>query len=514
MYYKSPELGEQEHDSHRNSVYKYPEMTSIVSHELSLRESKRHLGLDLISLPDQKDYRGSWRILFKLKKDDLFEDKINIEEPNSLRHINRKKLPEFLDEIENPRPVTSNRVIKIIATHSNDTGSHASWLYSDSSASQTMKLNIMDDKGNTKPILNEQQIEFYKELYDDIIKFERGEKELVDNHFPLDFNPKEAMVMLNESFKIGESMVENDPSIENSNMLAVGRNSVLGDMSLFPKTTLRGYTRKLTKQPTLFSRGSVNDRKSLIPSDQKKDSIFKSMEGSKNLMKNQKPEEGRSTKNNSTKMNKSMDFSLSGDSQDVLPLESEDEDQNQVKVVINLSREIWMSLRMAPVLSYAPQIKENIEALGFKIKFIEDLVVMNEEYKELVQKKIQEINDKSINNVRLSRFNKMGLKKLKTMDHRNLPQDQREFKDTSQSNNTMSIDKRIDPLEMMNHFEGSSPGESLRIVSYYHVNNSKKSGCDSIYYKDCSSKHHNRHRHSSIKKTVRGKVNKPVRLCR
>lgn len=426
--------------------------------------------------------------------------------------MNRKKLPEFLEEITNPPKMTSNKIIKILAVqqNQNDTQSqsHGSWLYSDSSASQVLKLNLMNDKGETIPVQNEEQVEFYKELYNDILKVERGEKKPTGSQFPINFNPKEAMAVLNESFKLAESNLSDQPdSLGNSDMLspALGRKSQFNEKSFMPTQTLRGYTRKITKQTTLFSRGSVfnedkDRRKTKLNLDDRKS--LKTENSDEKSISQKKQEE---TKNASEA--KSADFSLSGDSEEVLPLESDEEEQDRVKVVINLTREIWMSLRMAPVLSYAPQIRELIESLGFKIKFIEDLVVMNEEYKQLIQRKIEEINRNSINNVRFSRFNKMGFKKLKTLDNRNLPQDQRKLRDMSISNNTMSLDQKKDPLELMNRHEMGASGESLRMVSYYHVKGQTGEGAQSMYYKNCSKSQ--RKGQSRVRKTesnVRGEM--------
>ena len=519
MYYKSPELGVQE--KLNGSQYVYPEMTSIVSNEMSIHESKRKINFDLISLPDRKDYLGSWKILLKLEHDDYFQDNIEAKFLQSDRHMNRKNLKDFLENIENPSKVTSNQVIKIIATPVNESQSHGSWLYSDSSASQTMKLNVMDNKGQMIPIQNEEQKKLYEKLYHDIIDIERGEKNPEGNQFPLDYNPKEAMVVLNESFKLGESQGPEADSIDQGNMLGLGgRASQFGDKNMFPKMTRRGYTRKITKQPTMFSRGSVfnedkDRRKSRINSQERKFSLIQGMEGRRTPTRMGKGDVSPS-RVKSIKDNKSQNFSLSGNSEDMMAIESEKEDFDRVKVVVNLSREIWMSLRMAPVLSYAPQIKENIEALGFKIKFIEDLVVMNEEHKDLIQKKIDQINNASINNVRLSRFNKMGMKKLKTLDHRNLPPDQRGFMatDTSASQNTLSMEQTNDPLEMMNRFQNQDPLESFRIVSYYNVTNPHGDSKSSIRYKGVTGKGHGMGQRKKHKSGVRGKTKKKAKLFR
>ena len=449
---------------------------------------------------------------------------------NSYRHIGRKKLDAFLDDIENPKK-TSNHVIKIVATHPSETQSHGSWLYSDSSVSQNLKLNIMNKEGEKVEEMSEQQKEFYKDLYNNILRVERGEKDLFGDQFPLDYNPKEAMVMLNESFRIMESVEASEDERPNEmNVLSVGgRPSQFNEKSFIPKMTRRGYTRKITKQPTMFSRNSVfgeDKRKSKLGGERKnskfmvmdkrgskmigverKGSGLDKLEGNKTPKRSVK-DEYDGAKKDSFNPNKSADFSLSGNSENMMPLESENEDQDSVKVVINLTRELWMSLRMAPVLSYAPQIKENIEALGFRIKFIEDLVVMNEEYKQLIEKKIEQMNNASINNLRFSRFNKMGLKKLKTMDNRNLPQDQRGFANTSTSINTMSMDKKRDPLELMNRFNSNSSDQSFRLVSYYHVSNAKGDGTKSIRYKGYSGKGK---QEETKKMNVRGKGDQPVK---
>lgn len=516
MYYKDPELGAQEMAD--STHFKAPKVTSIVSNELDLERSFRNLGLDLISLPDQKDYRGSWRILFRLQNNDIFEDKIEAKFINSERHLNRKKLPEFLEDISDQKQMTSNKVIKIVAMQQSQSGtqsqSHGSWLYSDSSASQVVKLNLMNDKGEEVPVLNEQQVEFYKELYNDILKVERGEKKPAGSQFPIDFNPKEAMVVLNESFKLAESAESNglgsSRDVNNLNP-AAGRKSHFNEKSFLPTKTLRGYTRKLTKQPTMFSRNSVfnedkDRRKSKLSMDDRKSHKTDNSAKSTPQRRPDKDEPKEASEN------KSADFSLSGDSEEAMALESEEEEADRVKVVINLTREIWMSLRMAPVLSYAPQIRESIESLGFKIKFIEDLVVMNEEYKQLVQRKIEEINRNSINNVRFSRFNRMGFKKLKTLDNRNLPQDRRGLKDMSISNNTVSLDQKKDPLEMMNQHEMGASGESLRIVSYYHVKGQTGEGDQSMYFKGVA-KGKKASREQQSESNVRGETDQPARQC-
>ena len=46
---------------------------------------------------------------------------------------------------------------------------------------------------------------------------------------------------------------------------------------------------------------------------------------------------------------------------------------------MDVKKEIWMSLRMGPVLSYAPEIRDNLRARGFEIRFIEDMRLMEEE---------------------------------------------------------------------------------------------------------------------------------------
>ena len=505
MYYKSPELGEQESRG-EGSAYKYPEMTSIVSQELSLKKSEKNINLDLISLPDQKDYLGSWRILLELQKNDFFQNKINAKFHNSDRHINRKNLGAFLEDLDAPPQLASNHVIKIVATHANEDQSHGSWLYSDSSASQTMKVNVMGNQGKSQPIMDAQQLEFYKELYEDILRVERGEKTVIGDQFPLDYNPQEAMVMLNESFKIGESLPPSeDESADHLHHLDTNRKtSAFAKDGFIPKMTLRGYTRKITKQPTMFSRNSsATDDKSRKKSRQnveKRASRTNPTDRKGSMLSNLNFKSQYKSEHNGPKSEhkgeRSVDndaYSLSGKSENIMQMESDHEEDDRVKVVINLSREIWMSLRMAPVLSYAPQIKENIEALGFKIKFIEDLVLMNEEYKDMIQRKVEQMNKNSVNNLRISKFNKMGLRKQITVDPRNLPSDQRGFGTDHSTTNLVSLDSKTNPLNQMDRFRNESDPQSFRIVSYYHVNNSNKEGSNSYREKDCSNKHAHSH---------------------
>ena len=50
-----------------------------------------------------------------------------------------------------------------------------------------------------------------------------------------------------------------------------------------------------------------------------------------------------------------------------------------MKLTVDVKKEIWMSLRMGPVLSYAPEIRDNLRERGFEIRFIEDMRLIDEE---------------------------------------------------------------------------------------------------------------------------------------
>ena len=113
--------------------------------------------------------------------------------------------------------------------------------------------------------------------------------------------------------------------------------------------------------------------------------------------------------------------------------EKEDQDPDieieKVRVHIEVKRELWMSLRLAPILSYVPQVLDDICEMGFEIKFIEDLAAFKAE-NEKKERAAELRRTNAHSNMRFSVFDKEKKKGVSKIDRRRLPEDERGFGET------------------------------------------------------------------------------------
>lgn len=428
------------------------------STDLSIKISKkkkpvREIPLDLISLPDQNQLSGSWKILLGESMHSASENyKTEIQ---SEKLVQTQNLNEFMQDIEN------KSVIKVVAQPASNSNNDFN-IYSDSSYTGSFKIYIEKENGNKSPIMNPDQNELYQTLYEDIIRVEKGEQPILNDMFPLNINHKDAMVMLNESFTLNNledqyTIEDINPSTDPNNLFK--KSPKINKDKTSAMTTKRTYTRKITQHKKLLNEPKTNTNNN--NPNPPKGSVFLKQSG----LEKRKTVLGKVIKN------ELEDENLESQNISVSEYEELSDDENKfienVKVQLEVKRELWISLRMAPVLSYAPQIKENIDALGFEIKFIEDLITIDEEREQIVKQKIEEKDKKSVNNMSVNRFNKLF---SKTFNKRNLPEDQNILiNNPSVSINTLSMQYDPETLKLMDTLKQKQEEQIFCIESQYKV---------------------------------------------
>ena len=124
---------------------------------------------------------------------------------------------------------------------------------------------------------------------------------------------------------------------------------------------------------------------------------------------------------------------------------------------------------MAPILSYAPQLMTNISEMGFHIKFIEDIASIKAENDKLRLNKKVKIRKGSVNNMRFSKFHKFEAKKVGKMNTRNLPRDERGYRESKATLPSLSSQSRNHALGLLPCGEPINIDTTINDVSYFSI---------------------------------------------
>ena len=374
------------------------EADSLTSNMLDMPESgyqsgqKKQINFDLVSLPDNKDLCGSWRLFLDLDSPMYSERDLNKRKFSSFQDL-RSVLPEKSGNKETTEMENATQMkLKLIGISGGEFGDE----------DKQMVFYLEQENGETVKVTNQDQNEFFSKIYRDMLESGQTKEELKNRAFKIDYDPKQAMVVLNESFNF-------DTNIKKMVTMELPETESLASLkeTITPKAVacLPGVKHK--KKRRVYSKMSVLRRESelevvtekLSEGLQKIDSV-KLINTEETTQKSTREESEirisvhkppnlfgldrnrKSTFGNRGNQLRLYDDSLSGDSSSNAS-EEEEEDlikkDIRIRVEVEIKREIWMSLRMGPVLSYAKKIKENMKDMGFEIKFIEDLQLINED---------------------------------------------------------------------------------------------------------------------------------------
>lgn len=387
---------------------------------------------DIISLPDRDDYLGSWKMIINNFEESYENNQFQIKSQSArIIDFKKKEDPKIINTV-NLKENNPNTIKVFFSENKSD------------EENSKIGIKIKDSYGNEIQPVSEKKNKFYQTLYENI-KNSRTNNNLeeIQKNFEMEIQPKDALIALNESFTNSKSSVDNFPIVNsdeddddynnNSPLNALKKRDSLNDnKSKFGASTKRAYNRKNLKRNSLFSKFDKNSK------------------NSKTLQK-------KKTNNFMTEKEKK-------------------ENSEQIKFDITITREIWVSLRTTPIFSIAPEILDNIQALGFEIRFIEDLLMMHKKENELVEKNKEEeqnqFKKKSVlNNMRFSKFNALDQKKFKNLNEKEIPTDIKEYNLDYQKNTSfLSFNfNNIETVALMNKFRENKVDHELKITRYYNV---------------------------------------------
>jgi hypothetical protein len=393
----------------------------------------KQINFDLISLPDDKELKGSWRLIMNtesplfskrdlMKKEFKSERKVDFIESNA-----ENKIQNYDAENLGNDPMR----LKLIAVEDQNIAQ----------GKMSMVFHMENEKGEKIQITNETQNEFFNRIYDSIIDQNNNSVKPGTKELTIGYDPKEAMVLLNQSFKFETNSFKIESLPESQKNIMLRKNTAFSGPYRKQKTFLPGFTRKGTKRGynrRSLRTGSMSLRsQSLIESKlkerqfsiQAKDGNNKDIEAiiQEEKEKKKKLELNQTEKHEEDKevlKNEVIEEGDEGKEEEINEVEDEDEDENdefgmysdneserknseysnqikteteseledskekdiQVRMEIEVKKELWISLRMGPVLSYADQIRENLDDMGFEIKFIEDMEKIQTEKENLLYK--------------------------------------------------------------------------------------------------------------------------------
>ena len=380
--------------------------------------SSRHIpqpktiNYDLVSLPDQKDLCGSWRLLMNMESPLFSQRDLLKKDFKSHRHVD---LAPEEDETGQAVPGQSKEVMRLRLVGVEDANAQQ--------GRNSMVFHMQNELGQIVQIDNEQKNEFFSRIYGEIMTENDNRVKPGTNELEIGFNPKEAMVMLNDNFKLeAESYhVESQPESQREmypSKISWTSSKFVKQQSFLPglsnRTTIRAYTKKSSRLGSLGGRSrsmrireEAQFRKLSTLSNPFNKDDKKGPDANASQSGEEPEEKGDSVdiySEGSERKSKSIGIYSSENEKDETEEEEEEEEAKekdiQVKLEIEVKRELWISLRMGPVLNFSEQIRDTLDEMGFEIKFIEDLEKNEKTKNEMLQqtkqiKEEQEIKRKA-----------------------------------------------------------------------------------------------------------------------
>lgn len=448
-------------------------------------DQKKNINFDLVSLPDQKDLCGSWRLLMNNESPLYSQRNLLKKEFKSQRiveYVNNKP-EDFIDQ-KQKQSISDPMRLKLIAIEDPNLVMGRS----------SMVFHMENEQGKRIQVTNETQNEFFHTVYKEIMAKQGEPNVQSQTEFNFGFDPKEAMVLLNRSFKIEtdsikiESLPQSQKEIENQRLFRSGsrgqqvKNFIPG---LSRKGTIKAYNKMQTHKNSLverkksFQSSTVAQRLQSLQLSTTRASDFPQQKNPF-LMAAEKEEEAEDTPERCriyTKHTMDEGLSLYSDEEEEDEEEEGKEKEIQVKMEIEVRRELWISLRMGPVLSYAEKIRENLEDRGFEIKFIEDMEKIQNDKEEILEKNEQLKLDIKRRETEQPRRKTSILKTLKT-------QKSKKFEQPFNRLATMIQGEKKKESLIPDNWGPPLPEEDMDVV-YYDVKKEKKNGMiSSLTYKE------------------------------
>ena len=371
---------------------------------------KNPVDFNLVSLPDHKELCGSWRLLMNLDSPMFSERDLMKKKFRSDREILITQEDNKIEDFKKKKDTLRLKLIAIDEQNELNNG---------------LVFNMQNDQGEMIKITNENQNHFFEKIYQELMMKDKETMEREQPEMEFDFEPKEAMFMLNQSFHLEvksiniESLPQSQKNIKNASLSGPGgMKSFLPSLSR--KGTIKGYRKKSSRFGSIHEkgrsfqqprpRGTLNGKALEIKCDLTKISETPDKRKSETdhlnpFLRLMQPAEAKDSPDrlnvisNQERSKRSLSLYSRDDRSETNLSSTEEEEEEegegegereiQVKVEIEVKKEFWLSLRMGPVLSYAHQIRINLEDMGYEIKFIEDMHKIKKEKEKLLDQNEQ-----------------------------------------------------------------------------------------------------------------------------
>ena len=246
------------------------------------------LNISLRSLPNRKDYLGSWKELVDLLTGAPIEEKLEMKRvAESARERERLELDVFLSNIKN-RSMLINKTTsinhitiaeEIAKSESNPSQSNAPFV-SDIYSRASEVTNPQSRATRQSHTLDEKDLSIYKDLYNELIKIEKGEKNYSNIKLPPGFDPSQAIVLLNQSFNLQdeisadeeEYLPNSNPFLDKSSKIASQISGGKASAGLGMRTLTRTFTNRQKPVSIFKKKVTIYDREEYRTMKTKKNS--------------------------------------------------------------------------------------------------------------------------------------------------------------------------------------------------------------------------------------------------